>query len=165
MNGFQYVISLGAKCHTAAFLKRNNLKKASYPFDWIFSDLDMVPFSNYSSAAHSDGICPFINGAIIKKSGVYKVSYCLTLTQDVTGSFNNVNNPGGTPTPNFQVSVNGYLVPNSLTVCPLHFLVFSLFGGANIVSTGNIEQLYGVVVVITLFSPKGVDWIVSVLDL
>jgi hypothetical protein len=34
----KYIISLGEKCHTSSFLKRNYLKKASYPFDWIFSN-------------------------------------------------------------------------------------------------------------------------------
>jgi hypothetical protein len=38
MKNIKYIISLGDKCHTASFLKRNNLKKASYPFDWIFSN-------------------------------------------------------------------------------------------------------------------------------
>jgi len=37
-----YVISLGSLCITAAFLKRNNLKTASYPFDWIFSNCNMI---------------------------------------------------------------------------------------------------------------------------
>ena len=37
-----YVCSLGPRCHTACLLKQNNLKKASYPFDWIFSNMDMV---------------------------------------------------------------------------------------------------------------------------
>lgn len=39
---FKYIISLGEKCHTASFLKRNNFKKASYPFDWIFSNPLMI---------------------------------------------------------------------------------------------------------------------------
>jgi hypothetical protein len=34
--------SLGRLCHSAQLLKINGLKKASYPFDWIFSSLDMV---------------------------------------------------------------------------------------------------------------------------
>ena len=37
-----YVCSLGSHCHTATFLKRNRLKYASYPFDWIFSSYDNV---------------------------------------------------------------------------------------------------------------------------
>ena len=32
-----YVCSLGFSLATASLLKRNNLKKCSYPFDWIFS--------------------------------------------------------------------------------------------------------------------------------
>jgi hypothetical protein len=42
MTIIKYVCSLGPRCHTASFLKRNHLKKASYPFDWIFSDIDMI---------------------------------------------------------------------------------------------------------------------------
>jgi hypothetical protein len=33
-----YVCSLGTLCHTASFMQRNNMKIASYPFDWIFSN-------------------------------------------------------------------------------------------------------------------------------
>jgi hypothetical protein len=32
-----YAIPLGSQCFSANFLKDNNLKKVSYPFDWIFS--------------------------------------------------------------------------------------------------------------------------------
>ena len=42
MTIINYVCSLGPRCHTAGFLKRNNLKKASYPFDWIFSEPEMI---------------------------------------------------------------------------------------------------------------------------
>ena len=38
----KYVCSLGNRCHTAYLLKKCNLKKTSYPFDWIFSDLYMI---------------------------------------------------------------------------------------------------------------------------
>ena len=38
----KYVCSIGNRCHTAYMLKQCNIKKASYPFDWIFSDLSMV---------------------------------------------------------------------------------------------------------------------------
>lgn len=34
--------SLGELCHSSFLLKRNNLKKESYPFDWIFSSANMV---------------------------------------------------------------------------------------------------------------------------
>lgn len=34
--------SLGGLCHSAQLLKVNGLKKASYPFDWIFSNLQMI---------------------------------------------------------------------------------------------------------------------------
>lgn len=42
MSGIKYVCSLGTKCHTASFLQRNNLKLASYPFDWLYSDVSTV---------------------------------------------------------------------------------------------------------------------------
>ena len=42
MPEINYVCSLGPRCHTAQMLKRNNLKKASYPFDWIFANLETV---------------------------------------------------------------------------------------------------------------------------
>jgi hypothetical protein len=32
-----HVISLGSFCHTAYFIKSNNLRTAAYPFDWIYS--------------------------------------------------------------------------------------------------------------------------------
>ena len=34
--------SLGTICHSSQLLKRNNLKKCSYPFDWIFSNCTMI---------------------------------------------------------------------------------------------------------------------------
>jgi hypothetical protein len=37
-----YICSLGTLCHTASFLKRNNLKLVSYPFDWIFTNLNNI---------------------------------------------------------------------------------------------------------------------------
>jgi len=39
---FNYVCSLGTLCHTANFIKKHNLKKCSYPFDWIFSNINIV---------------------------------------------------------------------------------------------------------------------------
>ena len=42
MTTINFVCSLGPRCHTAGFLKRNNLKKTSYPFDWIFSNPEMI---------------------------------------------------------------------------------------------------------------------------
>jgi hypothetical protein len=38
----KYVCSLGPWCHIASLLKKNNLKLASYPFDWIFSNQDTI---------------------------------------------------------------------------------------------------------------------------
>jgi len=34
--------SLGGLCHSAHLLKINGLKKESYPFDWIFSNIPMI---------------------------------------------------------------------------------------------------------------------------
>lgn len=38
----KHICSLGRNCHTAGLIKRNNWKKESYPFDWIFSNLKMI---------------------------------------------------------------------------------------------------------------------------
>ena len=34
--------SFGTTCHTARMMQRMNIKKVSYPFDWIFSDESMI---------------------------------------------------------------------------------------------------------------------------
>lgn len=38
----KHICSLGTLCHSSQLLKNNNLKKCSYPFDWIFSNTDMI---------------------------------------------------------------------------------------------------------------------------
>ena len=38
----KYSCSLGPCCHSSRLLKTNNLKLESYPFDWIFSNIDSV---------------------------------------------------------------------------------------------------------------------------
>lgn len=38
----KHFCSLGTLCHSSQLLKRNNLKKLSYPFDWIFSNCTMI---------------------------------------------------------------------------------------------------------------------------
>ncbi len=38
----KHVCSLGSLCHSSELLKVAELKKCSYPFDWIFSSYDMV---------------------------------------------------------------------------------------------------------------------------
>ena len=38
----KHVCSLGTLCHSSQFLKNNNLKKLSYPFDWIFSNCNII---------------------------------------------------------------------------------------------------------------------------
>jgi len=42
MEKIKYACSLGYMCQTAQILKRANLKVCSYPFDWVFSDCDVV---------------------------------------------------------------------------------------------------------------------------
>ena len=42
MTKIKYVCSLGFNCHTAHFMKAHNIKAASYPFDWIMSNLKVV---------------------------------------------------------------------------------------------------------------------------
>jgi hypothetical protein len=37
-----YFCSLGFLCHSSYLLKRNNFKKCSYPFDWIYSQPNMI---------------------------------------------------------------------------------------------------------------------------
>ena len=37
-----YTCSLGNLCHGSQILKRNNYKKCSYPFDWIFSNCENI---------------------------------------------------------------------------------------------------------------------------
>jgi hypothetical protein len=36
------IISLGCGCDVRAFLNRNNFSDKSYPFDWIFSNIDFI---------------------------------------------------------------------------------------------------------------------------
>jgi hypothetical protein len=36
MSKNNYIIPFGSNCYIASYLKRNNLKLVSYPFDWIF---------------------------------------------------------------------------------------------------------------------------------
>jgi hypothetical protein len=38
----KYTCSLGSVCHSSELLKNNNLKKCSYPFDWIFSSCNNI---------------------------------------------------------------------------------------------------------------------------
>lgn len=38
----KYVCSLGSLCQSSQILKNNKLKKCSYPFDWIFSNCDII---------------------------------------------------------------------------------------------------------------------------
>ncbi|MGL4759107.1 MAG: DUF1796 family putative cysteine peptidase, partial [Patescibacteria group bacterium] len=39
---FKHVISLGCACNTSLYLKELGLKTYSLPYDWIFSNLDMI---------------------------------------------------------------------------------------------------------------------------
>jgi len=38
----KYVCSLGSLCQSSQIIKNNKLKKCSYPFDWIFSNCNMI---------------------------------------------------------------------------------------------------------------------------
>ena len=38
----KYTCSLGSLCHGSQILKNNNLKKCSYPFDWIYSNCNNI---------------------------------------------------------------------------------------------------------------------------
>lgn len=42
MKTINYICSLGTICHTASCIKEKNMKKCSYPFDWIFSNPEMI---------------------------------------------------------------------------------------------------------------------------
>jgi hypothetical protein len=37
-----FVVSLGTHCYTSSMLKRNQLRTFASPFDWLFSNLDMI---------------------------------------------------------------------------------------------------------------------------
>jgi 3-methyladenine DNA glycosylase AlkC len=39
---FKSFCSLGTLCHSSQLLKRNKVKKCSYPFDWVFSNCDTI---------------------------------------------------------------------------------------------------------------------------
>jgi len=39
---FNFVCSLGTLCHSSYFIKQSNLKMASYPFDWIYSNINII---------------------------------------------------------------------------------------------------------------------------
>ncbi len=39
---FNNVCSLGTLCHTSYFIKQSNLKTESYPFDWIYSNINVI---------------------------------------------------------------------------------------------------------------------------
>ena len=42
MTEFNFACSIGPQCHSTNILRRLDLKKESYPFDWIFSNLKNV---------------------------------------------------------------------------------------------------------------------------
>jgi len=45
MTEIRYACSLGPQCHSSAILKRLDIKRESYPFDWIFSNIRNVEHS------------------------------------------------------------------------------------------------------------------------
>jgi hypothetical protein len=56
------VISVGSQCATAGEIQRFGLKKASYPFDWLYSSLGMVAdcieddFADFLDRSHHEVI-------------------------------------------------------------------------------------------------------------
>ena len=42
MKTINYICSLGCQCSTASWIKQKNMKKCSYPFDWIYSNPKMI---------------------------------------------------------------------------------------------------------------------------
>jgi hypothetical protein len=42
LNNINHVCSIGSLCHSSKLIKTHKLKLESYPFDWIFSNLNMV---------------------------------------------------------------------------------------------------------------------------
>ncbi|MEY4520613.1 MAG: putative papain-like cysteine peptidase, partial [Cyanobacteriota bacterium] len=39
---YNHVVSLGCACNTSLYLKKLGLKLFSLPYDWIFSNLNMI---------------------------------------------------------------------------------------------------------------------------
>lgn len=75
----KHVCSMGTLCHSSMLIKKNNLKKCSYPFDWIFSNPDMIidciedDFLKYLDKQyyiHYDNAC--VNGHSIYNSRMFK---------------------------------------------------------------------------------------------
>lgn len=42
MREIKHIVSLGTLCHTSRMMQRIHVKKVSYPFDWIFTDENIV---------------------------------------------------------------------------------------------------------------------------
>ena len=42
MKSINYICSLGTICHTALWVKQMKMKKCSFPFDWVFSNQNMI---------------------------------------------------------------------------------------------------------------------------
>jgi len=67
-------MSLGTQCHTATYLKQNNLKHESYPFDWIFSSpfviVDMLN-DNFEKFLNKDLYVIRDENSLINKHSVY----------------------------------------------------------------------------------------------
>lgn len=42
LNNIKYICSIGSWCITGTLLKKANLKTESYPFDWNFTNIDVV---------------------------------------------------------------------------------------------------------------------------
>jgi hypothetical protein len=74
MTKIKYICSLGFNCHTAHFMKAHNIKAASYPFDWIISNLTVVKKSI------EDDFAEFLNKQSYVKlnlpTGCGHINYC-----------------------------------------------------------------------------------------
>lgn len=63
-----YVCSLGQLCHTGMLMKRNKLKLASYPFDWVFSNFKNIihciedDFKIFLDKSYYFTVCPSLAG-------------------------------------------------------------------------------------------------------
>jgi len=42
LNNINHICSIGSLCHSSYFIKSNNFKRESYPFDWIFSNIGTI---------------------------------------------------------------------------------------------------------------------------
>jgi len=74
-----HICSFGVNCHIASIIKELGWKKASYPFDWIFSDLNMVldclqdRFKKFLDRSYMEQIEEILD--LVKKKMVEQAAY------------------------------------------------------------------------------------------